>query len=176
MSSPISAMISCAGLDADTGDLGRASPGVEGPGRTLAYRGVRRAGRVDLVDRLPDPAGKRHDLGIGPVDLVGQDAGQLAMVGVEPAGQRLNQGEVFGAQPAPGQVGQRLRVALAGDERCDHVAGGHGAQGGHHRRHLDQRVFEQLFQPQPVAGAVTDQIHPHAGVVAEHPDRHRRHE
>jgi cytochrome P450 len=33
------------------------------------------------------------------------------------------------------------------------------------RRHLDQRVLEQLLQPLPVPGAIAGQIHPQPGVV-----------
>ena len=88
----------------------------------------------------------------------------------------MDQGGVFAAQRSAGQVGQRLRVTFTGDECLDHLPGRHRAQGGGHRGHLDQGIFEQLLQPRPAAGPVPDQIHPHPGVVAQHPDRHGRHE
>ena len=43
------------------------------------------------INRLPDPAGDLIDVRGEAVDLVQQHPGQLAVVLVEPAGQRLNE-------------------------------------------------------------------------------------
>ena len=62
------------------------------------------------------------------------------------------------------------------DHRPDHVLRRDGGQLGRHRRHLDQRAFQQLLQPLPAAGPVLDQVGAGPGVVAQLPDRGRRHE
>ena len=121
----------------------------------LAAAGVR---FIDGGDELLDAAGEGVDLGGEGVDLVQQHPGQLAVVGVEAAIQRGDQGRVLGRQPAPGQIGQAARVALAGDEGFEHVTHRQQVQGGGHRRHLDQGVLEQFLQPLPVAGAFPGQV------------------
>ena len=73
-------------------------------------------------DQLLDAAGELLDLGGEGVDLVQQHPGQLAVMLVEPAGQRLDQVGVPGLHPAAGQVRQHPRVTLPGDQRLDHVA------------------------------------------------------
>jgi hypothetical protein len=64
------------------------------------------------------------------------------MVVVEPPGERFDQRGVVGFHPAAGQASQCLRVALAGDQGLNHVAGGHGVQGAGDGRDLDLGVFE----------------------------------
>ncbi len=61
---------------------------------------------------------------VEPVDLVEQDAGQLAVVVVEAAIQGLHQGGVFDPHPAAGQVGQLLRVTLPESRSRRMSAGG----------------------------------------------------
>src|SRR6266568_4148911 len=54
------------------------------------------------------------------VDLVQQHPGQLGVVVIEPAGQRLDQGGTLGLH-LPALIGEHLRVALPADQRLDHV-------------------------------------------------------
>jgi len=138
--------------------------------------GVHAPGVPDLCQVLLDPGGQGGDAGVAEGDLVQQHLRQLPMVVIEHAGQRLDQGVVLGFHPAAGQAGQDVGVALAADHRLDHVLRRDGGQLAGHRRHLDQRAFQQLFQPLPAAGPVLDQVSARPGVVAQHPDRRRRHE
>ena len=72
---------------------------------------------------------------------------------------------------AAGQAGQDLGIAVAGDHRPDHVLRGEGGQLAGHRRELDQRAFQQLFQPPAIAGPLVDEPGAHPGVIAQVPDR-----
>jgi hypothetical protein len=110
------------------------------------------------------------------VDLVQQQPGQLGVVGVEPAGERLGQGGALGLHLAAGQAGEHLRVALAGDQRLQHVPGRGGVQRARHRRHLDQGVLQQLLQPLPIPGALVGQVDPQPGVIPQLADLGRGHE
>ena len=95
---------------------------------------------------------------------------------VEPSGQRLDQGGPLDLHPAARQIGEPTRVAFPGDQPRQHVPHRQGVQRRRDRRHLDQRVLEQLLQPLPVAGAFAGQIDPQPGVVPQLPDRGGRHE
>jgi hypothetical protein len=97
------------------------------------------------------------------------------MVGEHP-GQGLGQGVTLGPHPAAGQIGQHPRVAFPGDHRADHVLHRGGGQLRRDRRHLDQRVFQQFFQPRPAPGLVLGQPGPRPGIAAQRPDLGRRHE
>ena len=132
--------------------------------------------RFGRLQQVVDAGGEGVDLRRQRVDLIEQHPGQFGVVVVEAAVERLDQRRSLGLHPAPGQVGQAPRVTLAGDQRLDHVPRRQRVQRGRHRRHLDQRVFEQLLQPLPVPGAFPGQIDPQPGVVAQLPDRRRRHE
>ena len=77
------------------------------------------------------------------------------MVVIEHAVQGRQEVVVLGFHPGPGQGGQRVRVALPGDHRLDHVLRRDRGQRGRHGRELDQRAFEQLFQPLPAEEKVT---------------------
>jgi hypothetical protein len=82
----------------------------------------------------------------------------------------------LGLHPAAGQPGEQRRIPLSGDQRLDHGAAGHAHDVGGHRRYLDQGVFEQFLQPLHLPGTVVGEICPQPGVVAQSPDRCRRHE
>ena len=60
--------------------------------------------RGDRGDQFLDPGAEGADLRGKAVDLGQQDGGQFAVVGVEPAGQRLDEGGALGLHPAAGQL------------------------------------------------------------------------
>jgi hypothetical protein len=62
---------------------------------------------------LVDAGGERIDLGGQAVDLVEQHAGQLSVMVVELAGQRLDEPVVLGPHPPACQPGEHPRVALS---------------------------------------------------------------
>ena len=107
----------------------------------MAGIGGGRRGR-DGSDEFFDTGGEFVDLAGQGVDLVQQHPGQFAVVVVEPAGERLDQGRVLDPHPAAGQVGELTWVTFAADQCFHHVAGGQGVQGAGHARYFDQRVFE----------------------------------
>src|SRR5215212_7621833 len=76
-------------------------------------------GGTDRSDCLLDPHGELviSNLAAEGVDLVQQHPRQLRVMVVEAAGEGLHQGGVLDAEPTPGQLGQQLRIALAGDQR-----------------------------------------------------------
>jgi hypothetical protein len=136
-----------------------------------------RPGRIDQrCEQLVDARREGVDLGAQRVDLVQQHPRELGVVLVKPAAQRLDQRVVLGSHLAAGQTGEPTWITFASDQRFEHVAHRHRIHPRHHRRHLDQRVFEQLLHALPVAGAFAGQIHPKPGVVPQLPDRCRRHE
>jgi hypothetical protein len=170
-------------LGADAGDL------IEPRDRGLDDRAVALAGAGPGAGVVIDaPGGADHgelladqhrgpgDVLVQKGDLVQQHLRDLAVVAGEHPVQRLGQRGVLGFHPAPGQAGQRLRVALPGDQRGDHVLRGQRGQRGGHRRHLDHGVFQQLLQPLPAPGPVLGQMGAGPGVVPQHPDLGRRHE
>ncbi len=53
----------------------------------------------------------------------------------------------LGAHPGPGQLGQHLRVPLAGDQRGHHVPAGDPEDVAGHHRQLDLGVLQQLLHP-----------------------------
>jgi hypothetical protein len=106
----------------------------------VAAVGVDTVGGGDRLKQLLDAGGECADLAAPGVDLVGQHAGQLRVMVVEPAGQRLGQGAVGGLELAAGQAGQHRRVTLPGDQRLPHVPHRQPVQLAGHARHLDQRL------------------------------------
>ena len=84
--------------------------------------------------------------------MIQQHPHQFGVMVVEPAPKRFDEGRPFGPHPAAGQVGEPPRITFPGDQGVEHVAHRQGVEGGGDARHLDQRVFEQLLQPLPVAG------------------------
>jgi hypothetical protein len=77
-------------------------------------------------------------MGTESVDLVQQHPGQLAVVVIEPASQRVSETVMPGPHLAAGQAGQDLRVALPRDQRLGHVPDRLGAGLAGHRRDLDR--------------------------------------
>ena len=128
MSRPISARITCAPCAArcrgsHRGGRSPTGPAASGPlpapGPVAPPASTPRAAGM-ARDQLLDPAGEGPIWAVSASILVQQHPGQLAVVIVEPAGQGLHQRGVLGLHPAAGQPGQRLRVALPGDQRLDH--------------------------------------------------------
>ncbi len=168
------------GLAADAGDLieavddgqhrGAVAPPGGGAGGAV---GAGALGGGDPGDQFLDPGGELADLAGQGVDLVQQHPGQLGVMAVEPAGERLDQAVVLGPHPAAGQAGQHLRVTFAADQRLQHVADRPGIQLAGHRRDLDQGVFQQFLQPGVVPGALPGQVGPQPGVVPQLPDLRR---
>ena len=71
-------------------------------------RGDRRRGLgFHRGEQLVDAGGEGADLGGQRVDLVEQHPGQFGVMIVESAGQRLDQGGLFGFHPAARQAGER---------------------------------------------------------------------
>ena len=163
---------------ADAGDFTEAFDRVRPAGRRCGLFGRVPAAWVVRFGRLQqvvDAGGEGADLRRQCVDLSEQHPGQFGVVVVEAPVERLDQRRSLGLHPAPGQVGEAPRVTLAGDQRFDHVPRRQRVQRGRHRGQLDERVFEQLLQPLPVPGAFPGEIDPQPGIVAQLPDRRRRH-
>jgi hypothetical protein len=68
------------------------------------------------------------------------------VVVVEATGERLDERGPFAAHPAARQLGERLGVALAGDQRVEHRSTGDAEDVADDGGELDQRVLEQLLE------------------------------
>src|SRR6478752_4309963 len=102
-------------------------------------------GGGDLRDQRLDPEGERVDLRREGVDLVEQHPCELGVVVVEAAGQRLDERSALDSHALACELGEQLRVALAGDQRLDHRPPGDAEDVARDARELDQRVLEQLL-------------------------------
>jgi hypothetical protein len=108
------------GLDANAGDLiqpldggrhGHARAGAgAGAGGAVGVHALRGG---DRRQQLLDAGGEAVDLGVKGVVLVQQQAGQLGVVVIEPAGQGLHQRGVLDPHPAFGQSSKHFGVTLA---------------------------------------------------------------
>ena len=99
------------------------------------------------------------------------------LIGEERALQRFFQPADLAAHGAAGQLGQeRLRVALPGGERVQHVPAGDAVDVGDHRRQLQVPVFEQFLHPLLLGGAGLGEVTAVPGVGAQPADRLGRHE
>ena len=123
-------------------------------------------GGGDVGDDLLGPGVEPFDLGSETVDLAEQDVGELGVMLVEAAGERLNECGILDPQPSFGQLGEYVGVAFACDHGGQHGPGGDPHDVGGHGRQLDQGVFEQFFDPLDVAGPFAGQVSPKPGVVA----------
>jgi len=119
---------------------------------------------IDLRVQLGDVAGEG-------VDAAQHGGGEVAVMGFEPAGQRLPQLRDLPPHRPAGQLGQHSRVTLAGDQRFQHLPAGHAVQAGYHRVQLDLGVLESLLQPLLLPGLLPDQAAPVAGQIPQLPDR-----
>ena len=140
------------GGDADAGDLIqlRYLPGVRGDG-------------------LLDPGGERSDLGGERVDAVEHHAQQESVVIGEVPGERLLQDTHLGAHLLAGQVRERVRVALPGDEGGQHVPARGPEDVGDHRGEFHLGVFQQFLGALLLPGAFLDQGAAVAGQVPQLP-------
>jgi hypothetical protein len=88
-----------------------------------------------------DHLGELGDLGFYPVNAGEHGGQQRGVLGGEElrAFQGLLQLGDLAAGGGAGQLGQRLRVALPGDEVVHDVPAGHPVQVGEHTRQLDRR-------------------------------------
>jgi hypothetical protein len=158
-------------VDADLGDQLGGGHGVDAgdvsePGRRFGER----------ADHLLDAGIKGGDLGADPVGVVEHHAqDRRVVVGEEPA-QRLFEPLGVLACPALGQLRQRSRIALSGDQRVHHRPPGDAVQFREHRRDLDLGVLEQFFDALLFAGAVLPQGAAVAGEVAQPSDVGRMHQ
>ncbi len=100
------------------------------PGHRLSLLELLLPGGQQPLDRL----GQAGDLGVDPVDPVQHRLEQGGVLGGEElrALQRGRQLADFGAGAAAGELGQDLRVALAGDQAAHDVPAGHPVQVGEH--------------------------------------------
>jgi hypothetical protein len=117
------------------------------------------------------------DGGVEEVD-VRQHLGdqQAVMSDAEAAGQGLAQGGDLRAEPATGQLGQRVRVVLPHQQRLQDGPPGLGQQRRGDAGQLDPGVQHHLLQPLDHAGAFLDQGAPVPGQITQLPDRWRRDE
>jgi hypothetical protein len=174
------------GVRADPGDLlealGRRKrpprltmPVAAVPVAAVPVAGRWRPGGRDRGDELADAEVELVDLGGQAVDLVEQDPGQLAVVVVELAVQRLGQGGALGPRRAAGQLGERPRVALPGDERLDHAPGAESKSSLHATEDTLISASSSSFStPRPMPGPLAGQVRPQPGVLAQLPDLLRR--
>jgi hypothetical protein len=101
---------------------------------------------------------------------------QERVVFAEPPAQGLPQRGEPAPQPALGQLGQHLGVALAGDQGGEHRPPGHAQHVGGDRVQLDPGVLEGLLDALALAGVGLDEPLAVAGQVPQFADRRRRHE
>jgi hypothetical protein len=80
--------------------------------------------RVERADRVLDDAGELLDLLVEEIDVPQDRADPQPVVGVEVSGERFAQGGDLLAHLSARQIGENLRVGLAGDQRVEHVAPG----------------------------------------------------
>ena len=98
------------------------------------------------------------------------------VMGVEVSGERLAQrGDLLAHLPAR-ELGEHVRVGLAGDQRVEHVAPGLAHDVRRDGVELDAGVFERLVQPVDLARAFLDLRLAIAREVAQLADRLGRHE
>ena len=112
------------------------------------------------------------DGGVEEVDVGEHLRDQQTVVSCpESAGQGLAQGGDLRAQPAAGQLGQRVRVVLPGEKRLQDGPPGLGQQCGGDAGQLDPGVLHDLLQPLHDAGAFLDQGAAVPGQIAQLADR-----
>jgi hypothetical protein len=126
---------------------------------------------VERGDHPVDLGGDPVDLGGRRVDALQHQLAQEAVMVVEVAGQRLLQDRDLGPHAGACQLGERLGVALAGDERLEQLASRHPEEVADHAGELDLGVLEELLQPLLFPGPLPDQAAPVAGQVAQLADR-----
>ena len=132
--------------------------------------------RRDRADLLFDHAGELFDLLVQEIDVAQDRSDPQPMVGVEVSGERLAQRGDLLAHLLARQLGEHVRVGLAGDQRVEHVAPGLAQDVRGDRVELDAGVFERLVQPVDLTGALLDLRLAIAGEVAQLADRLGRHE
>ena len=128
-------------------------------------------GRVsERADHLPDPGVHGGDAGADRIDAGQHGAQQERVMAGEVAGERFFQHGDLPSHGVPGEAGQDLGVAFAGDQGGHHVparnredVGGDGAQ-------LDLGILEQLPGPLLLRGARGHQVGAVAGQVPESAD------
>ena len=96
--------------------------------------------------------------------------------GEERALQRLFQPADLTAHLPAGHGRERVRVALPGGERVQHVPARDTVDVGDHRRELQVPVFEQFLHPLLLGGASLGEVPAVPGVGPQPADRLRRHE
>ena len=177
MSSPISAMMTCA----DTGPMPVISARRSArPARTMRPTSpsrLRRRGRGLGIDQR---SRSTRRCGVVRVSIWAVNASiwssniraSSAWCSSKRPVNASTSARVLGSHLAARQTGEPTRITFASDQRFEHVAHRHRVHPRHHRRHLDQRVFEQLLHALPVTGALAGQIDPQPGVVPQLPDFH----
>jgi hypothetical protein len=97
------------------------------------------------------------------------------MVGEAPLERFAERGDLL-AQRSLGELGQDLGVMGAGDQRVEHLAGGHAEHLGGDRGELDPGVLQGLLDTLHLAGAFLDLCLAVADQVTQFPQRPGRHE
>jgi hypothetical protein len=133
-------------VDADLGDDALGAAVLDAGHRAQQLN--RRRERADL---LLDHVGALFDLLVQEVDVAQDRADPQPVMGVDMPLQGLAQrGDLLAHLPA-GQLGEHRRVALAGDQRVEHVAPGLAQDVRRDGVELDAGVFERLVQPVDLA-------------------------
>ena len=94
----------------------------------------------------------------------------------EVAGERLLQRGDLAPHRAPGQLGQRLGITLAADQRGQHLPAADAEDVRDHYAQLDLRVLQQLLYPLLFRRARRHQVRAVAGDIAQLTDLGRGHE
>jgi hypothetical protein len=115
----------------------------------------------------------RGDVSVERVDSRQHLLQQECVAGGEETGERLLQRGDLAAHRCPRHLGQHLGVALAGDQRGQHLPAGdpEDVRGDHAQ--LDLGVFQQLLRPLLLRGAHRHQVSAVAGDITQPPDLRR---
>jgi hypothetical protein len=124
------------------------------------------------VDAFVEPGDRRFEVG----GVVQAQPDQQRVVVAEAPAQRLPQRGDLAPQPALGQLGQHLGVALAGDQGGEHGPSGDAQHVGGDRVQLDPGVLKGLLDALALAGVGLDEPFAVAGQVPQFADRRWRHE
>ena len=132
--------------------------------------------RGERADLLLDHAGELLDLLVEEIDVAQDRPDPEPVVLVDMPLQGLAQRGDLLAHLSARELGEHVRVGLAGDQRIEHVAPGLAQDVSGDGVELDAGVFERLVQPVDLTDPFLDLRLAIAGEVAQLADRLGRHE